>query len=137
MPGWYVWIVPFITIFFIHVNLDRYTNLIVYLLLNGFYLIYFLFIHKTRYVDLYFLNKDMNFIKMDNIILTNVVFTLLTAFLIYTTYLVYQMGIINNSIYKRKNVPFTIGITGDSGSGKTTLTKMIRNVFGAKNILFL
>ena len=74
---------------------------------------------------------------MDNIILTNVVFTLLTAFLIYTTYLVYQMGIINNSIYKRKNVPFTIGITGDSGSGKTTLTQMIRNVFGAKNILFL
>ena len=137
MPGWYVWIIPFITIFFININLDKYINMIIYLLLNLFYLIYFIFIHKTKYVDLYFLNINMNFLKYDHEIFSNFIFTILIALLTYTTYMMFQLGIANNLIYKRKNIPFTIGISGDSGSGKTTLTRMIKNIFGGKNILFL
>ena len=137
MPGWYVWIVPFITIFFININHNKYINMIIYLLLNLFYLIYFIFIHKTKYVDLYFLNINMTFLKNDYEIFSNFIFTILMALLVYTTYMMFQLGIADNSIYKRKNIPFTIGISGDSGSGKTTLTKMIKNIFGGKNILFL
>lgn len=137
MPGWYVWIVPFITIFFININLDKYINLIIYLLLNLFYGVYFIFVHKTKYIDLYFLNRDLSFLKVNNEIFGNLIFTILIALLVYTTYMMFQLGIANNSIYKRKNIPFTIGISGDSGSGKTTLTKMIRNIFGKKDILFL
>ena len=31
MPGWYVWIVPFITIFFVNVSMDKYVNIYIYL----------------------------------------------------------------------------------------------------------
>ena len=137
MPGWYVWIVPFTTIFFININLGKYINLIIYLLLNLFYLVYFIFVHKVKYIDLYFLNNNILFLKSNNEIFSNFIFTVLMALLVYVTYMMFQLGIANNSIYKRKNIPFTIGVSGDSGSGKTTLTKMIRNIFGAKNILFL
>ena len=30
MPGWYTWVVPFITVFFIDFGLERYKNLLLY-----------------------------------------------------------------------------------------------------------
>ena len=137
MPGWYVWIVPFITIFFVNVSLDKYVNIYIYLFLNILYGIYFIFAHKTTYTDLYFLNYNLNFFKVSNAVFINIVFTVLTAVLTYTSYMMYQLGIAESLFYKRKNKSFSIGISGDSGAGKSTLIEMIKNIFGEKNILFL
>lgn len=137
MPGWYVWIVPFIAIFFINIDLNKYTNMIIYLSLNICYLLYFICIHKTNYVNLYFLKVNMDFIKINNMVISNTIFTILTALLAYITYMMYQLGVSNNSFYKSGSKPFTIGISGDSGSGKSTLLEMIKIIFGEKKLLFL
>ena len=137
MPGWYVWIVPFITIFFVNVSMDKYVNIYIYLFLNILYGIYFIFAHKTTYTDLYFLNYNLNFLKVSNAVFINIVFTMLTAVLTYTSYMMYQLGIAESLFYRRKNKSFSIGISGDSGAGKSTLIEMIKNIFGEKNILFL
>ena len=137
MPGWYVWIVPFITIFFVNVSMDKYVNIYIYIFLNTLYGIYFIFAHKTTYTDLYFINYNLNFLKVPNAMFINIVFTMLTAVLTYTSYMMYQLGITESLFYKRKNKSFSIGISGDSGAGKSTLIEMIKNIFGEKNILFL
>ena len=137
MPGWYVWIVPFITIFFVNVSMDKYVNIYIYLFLNILYGIYFIFAHKTTYTDLYFINYNLNFLKVPNAMFINIVFTMLTAVLTYTSYMMYQLGIAESLFYKRKNKSFSIGISGDSGAGKSTLIEMIKNIFEEKNILFL
>ena len=137
MPGWYIWIVPFITIFFVNVSMDKYVNIYIYLFLNILYGIYFIFAHKTTYTDLYFINYNLNFLKVPNAMFINIVFTMLTAVLTYTSYMMYQLGIAESLFYKRKNKSFSIGISGDSGAGKSTLIEMIKNIFGEKNILFL
>ena len=137
MPGWYVWIVPFITIFFVNVSMDKYVNIYIYLFLNILYGIYFIFAHKTTYTDLYFMNYNLSFLKISNFMFINIVFTMLTAVLTYTSYMMYRLGIAESLFYKRKNKSFSIGISGDSGAGKSTLIEMIKNIFGEKNILFL
>ncbi|WP_233573224.1 uridine kinase [Leptotrichia sp. OH3620_COT-345] len=137
MPGWYVWIVPFTAMFFINIKTDKYININIYVLLNILYLIYFILIHKTEFTSLYFLNYNFEFFKIKNPTVINTIFTILTASLSYISYMMYQLGITNNLLYKRKNNSFSIGISGDSGSGKSTLIEKIKNIFGEKNILFL
>lgn len=137
MPGWYVWIVPFLTIFFISVHENKYKTLIIYMLLNGFYLVYFIFFHKTENIDLYFINNNLTILKSNNEVLGNIMFTLLTGILIFTIYIMHQLGVASNSFYKRRNIPFTIGIAGDSGSGKSTLIKLVKSCLGNQNLLFI
>lgn len=137
MPGWYVWIIPFITIYFIDIRSDRYRNLVIYLFLNFSYLFYFVFAHHTSYVDLYYLDKSLDWIKADAPLARNGLFTVLEAVLSYSIYMMYQSGIASNSLYKRRNMPFTIGVSGDSGSGKSTFISMAEQVFGQKNLLFI
>lgn len=137
MPGWYVWIVPFITIFFIDIRSDRYLNLAVYVMLNSAYLLYFMLAHQTGYIDLYIFEKDMTWFKTDVPLIVNGLFTCLTATLIYSIYMMYQSGVASNSLYKRRSMPFTIGVSGDSGSGKSTFISMIELIFGKKNLLFI
>ena len=137
MPGWYVWIVPFIAFFLTNVDMGKYKNSIIYMLLNGLYLIYFIFFHTREYVDLYCLGKDLSFLKVDHPVGENLLFTLLTVTLLYIIFELYQLGVASNSLYKRRNMPFTIGIAGDSGSGKSTLTGIITDCLGEQNLLFL
>lgn len=135
MPGWYTWIVPFITIFFIHSGMDKYKNLLLYLMFNGSYLLYFLFFHRKELTDLYFCGISLSYIKVENQILSNQVFTVMTGFLLFIIYQMYRLGIASNSLYKRGNVPFSIGISGDSGSGKSQMLLTMEMIFGKKNIL--
>lgn len=137
MPAWYIWIVPFMTIFLINVPSGKYKNIMIFFLLNGMYLVYFLFSHKTPYVDLYFLGFDLSWIKFSNATINNFSFTFLSALLLYSTGLMYQLGIVSNSFYKRRNIPFTIGISGDSGSGKSELLQEIQTILGQENLLVI
>jgi uridine kinase len=137
MPGWYIWIVPFMTLFFVNIGTEKYKNIGLYAILNGFYLIYFIILHDKGYVDLYLLNVDLSFIKIHNATLQNLFFTLLSGTLIYMVISMYQLGIASNTLYKRRNVPFTIGIAGDSGAGKSTMTGVIEKALGRTNLLYI
>lgn len=137
MPGWYVWIVPYITVFFVCVDLSKYKNIIIYVVLNILYLFYFVFMHNKNMVDLYFLKRDLSVLKVDNTLLANIAFTLLAGTLIYIIFSMYQLGIASNSLYKRRNQPFTIGVAGDSGAGKSTLITVIEACLGKNNLLYI
>lgn len=135
MPGWYVWIVPFMALFFSSVHEEKYKNVCVYIALNGMYILYFIFLHRKQYVDLYFLGKDLSFLKLSNEVLINGAFTVLSGLLIYLFLTMYQLGVSSNNFYKRKNIPFTIGIAGDSGAGKSTMINVINKGLGSSNLL--
>lgn len=135
MPGWYVWIVPFIAIHFILVDENRLKNGMLYLILNGIYILYFLFGHQTEYVDLYVTDNSLQFLKLEDQTIVNIIFTILAVLLFYIIFQMYQSGIASNSLYKRKGIPFTIGIAGDSGTGKSTFIKTIKTCVGLENLL--
>lgn len=135
--GWYIWVIPYITVFFILVSVDRYQNIAIYAVMNGLYLIYFLFFHTANYVDLYFLNESLAFIKIQNDTMRSILFTALCATMLYLIWQMYSTGISNNALYKRGNIPFTIGVAGDSGAGKTTFVSLMEKVLGRKNVVCL
>lgn len=135
MPGWYAWIVPFITIFFIYAGRDRYKHFVLYFLLNASYLLYFFFFHNKGLTDLYFCGTSLTYLKIDNITLRNQAFTVMTGILLYVIFQMYHFGIASNSLYKRGNIPFAIGISGDSGSGKSYMLHTLETIFGKRNIL--
>lgn len=137
MPGWYVWIIPYVTLFFINVDQEKYKNITIYALLNLLYLVYFVLCHSRQYVDLYIRGTDMSFLKINNDKVVNFTFTLLVGTLLYLIFSMYHLSIASNSLYKRKNMPFTIGISGDSGSGKSTMIHMIQACLGVHNLSFI
>lgn len=100
-------------------------------------MIYFLMLHNKGMVDVSLLGKELTFLKIDSIVLRNFVFTLLSGMLIYLFIAMYQLGVASNNFYKRKNIPFTIGITGDSGAGKTTMIEIIERALGSSNLLYI
>ncbi len=135
MPGWFVWVVPFIMIFFVGVKENKYKTLALYAGFVSLYIVYFAFFHRTEFTDLYFLNFSLQGMKQDSVLYRNIVFTGLTAMMIAVTWCMYQFGVASNAFYKRRNLPFTIGISGDSGSGKSHLLSTIEDLLGNRNIL--
>lgn len=134
MPGWFVWVIPFLTIYLLESKVNEKYNYFLYYLFCILYLGFFIFCHKTNLVDLYYINSSLQFIKLNSVNITNIVFTLLTSTLIFLTYLMYKQGISINSFYKR-NAPFTIGISGDSGSGKSTMLNYLSSIIKNNDIL--
>lgn len=137
MPGWYVWIVPFMSLFFAFSDQEKYKNIYIYIGLNAIYVIYFVFLHNRGMVDLYFLNSDFSFIKIDSPLIRNGAFTLLSGVLIYLFLSMYRVGVASSNLYKRRDIPFTIGVAGDSGAGKSTMVSLIESMIGTKDILFI
>lgn len=137
MPGWYVWIVPFSASFFAFINPEKYKNIAVYVGLNGIYLLYFLFFHNRGMVDLYIWEKSFEKYKYDNSVIANGIFTILSGLLIYLIISMYQLGVASNNLYKRRNIPFTIGIAGDSGTGKSSFIDIVEKGLGVLNLLYI
>ncbi|WP_193311050.1 uridine kinase [Poseidonibacter ostreae] len=130
-PAWYVWMIPFVTIYFIQ-NQNQSKTLILYGAFSFTYLLFFIFFYKSEYQDMLFLGKVIDF-KIHNENLQNLSFTLLEVTLLAIMYAFYKHGIKSNSIYK-KQTNLTIGIGGDSGVGKSTLIKNLENILGDKLI---
>lgn len=137
MPGWYVWIVPYLAVFFSTVDRERLSNILIYVLMNGLYLVYFVFLQNRGIVDLSFMGTACTFLKINSPEAASLVFTLLSGTLLYLVFSMYRLGVAGNSLYKRKNIPFTIGIAGDSGAGKSTMTGIIEKALGEKNLRFI
>ena len=126
-PAWYVWSIPFISIFFI-VNKDVKKSTLLYIIFSFSYLIFFVFFYNSEYKDIIFCGKEINF-KILNKRLVNLSFTVLEMVLISITYVFYKFGIKSNSLYGNFS-NFTIGIGGDSGAGKTNLLNNLKSILG-------
>lgn len=135
MPGWYVWVLPFLAVFYIDLRSNRQVNFLIFSLLNLLYVLYFVFAHRTDYTDLFFLGRTLDFLKTGDEIIRNMLFTALFAVHAYIIYYIWCTALKGNSLYMRQNASFVIGISGDSGSGKSTLISIFRNFFGGKSIL--
>lgn len=127
-PAWYIWMLPFISLFFIKHSESHSRIIYLYLALNVVYLVYFLFFHVSAYQDLIFIKIPLN-IKVDSELARNLIYTFLEAALFAVVYSFYKFGVKSNSIYK-KDHNLIIGIGGDSSVGKSTLLSDIKLLLG-------
>ncbi len=126
-PAWYVWVTPFIAIYFIR-NKNINTSLILYGFLSLFYLIFFMFFYSSEYTDIIFMGNNLDF-KIHNAHWVNISFTLLEASVAAVLFMFYKYGVKSNSVYK-KTTHTVIGIGGDSGVGKTSLLNDLVSLLG-------
>ncbi len=128
-PAWYVWMIPFVVIYFIQ-NKNQNKTLILHGAFSFAYLVFFVLFYKSEYKDILFLGQSVD-LKFHNENLRNLSFTILEVTLLAIMYAFYKYGIKSNSIYK-KQTNLSIGIGGDSGVGKTTLLNNFQNILGDK-----
>ncbi len=128
-PAWYVWIVPFVSIYFIQSG-QIYRSLFLYTAFSLSYVIFFVFFHQDSYVDIIFMTHVVDF-KIHNDQLMNISFTLLESIVAITLFTFYKYGIRSNSVYK-KNTNTVIGIGGDSGVGKSMLLGDMAKLLGGR-----
>lgn len=127
-PAWFVWVVPFFTLFYIRYS-DSYLYYIYYASMSVFYLLYFLLFHEYDYPQLMFVGDVLlknSFTGYEE--LGNVLFTIMEVILLGTIFLFYKKGIRSNEVYTMERA-FVVGIGGDSGAGKSTLITYLRNMF--------
>ncbi len=132
-PAWYIWLVPFLSLFVIRYSTSNKLLPALYWTFNFVYIVYFVFFHVGDYGDVTFLYNNFDF-KINNIFIKNFIFTILEVFIVSIVYYIYKTGIKSNLIYK-KNRAVVIGIGGDSGSGKSTLLDDIKSLL--KNDIIL
>jgi uridine kinase len=129
-PGWYVWLFPYLSIFFIKFHDRKPDVLKLFVGLNVLYLVYIVFFYLPEYRDLTFLGHEVDWkIRVEK--WRNLSFTFLEAAIVACLYAFYKFGIKSN-VYYRKNSPTVIGISGDSAAGKSTLLTDIKNLFGSR-----
>ena len=128
-PAWYVWMIPFVAVYFIQ-NQNQNKTFLLHSAVSFSYLAFFVFFYKSEYKDILFLGKTID-LKIHNENLQNLFFTILEASLLAIMYAFYKYGINSNSIYKRQT-NLSIGISGDSSSGKTTLLNKLQDILGER-----
>ncbi len=129
-PGWYIWMVPFLSLFIIRYYGKNRQLVAPFLWQNFFYIVYFVFFDQSEYVDLRFLSHPLQ-LKIASDTMRGFVFTLLEVGLLSNIVLCYRAGVRSNSIYKRDHA-VVIGIGGDSGAGKSTVLADIKDILGEK-----
>lgn len=128
-PAWYVWTVPFISIYFIKSN-NISKALVLYTFLSFSYLVFFVLFYSSAYIDIIFMNDIIDF-KIHNDHFMNISFTLLEVAVAITLFTFYKYGVKSNTVYK-KTTNTVIGIGGDSGVGKTSLLNDITLLLDSK-----
>tara|TARA_B110000503_G_C7157477_1_gene417987 strand:- start:1202 stop:3205 length:2004 start_codon:yes stop_codon:yes gene_type:complete len=126
-PAWYIWMIPFVSIYFIK-NRNQNRSIALYSLFSFSYIVFFVFFYISEYKDIYFLGQEIDF-KFGNENLRNVSFTILEVSLLTIMHGFYKYGIQSNSIYKKQS-NLLIGIGGDSGAGKSTLLSGLKDILG-------
>lgn len=129
-PAWYVWIVPFLSIFFIKYYEGHSKILYLHLGLSVAYLLFFVFFYRAAHHDLNFLSTPVD-LKIPDEKLRNIAYAGLEVALASTLYTLYKLGVRSNLVY-RKDRATLIGISGDSAAGKSTLMSDLKAMFGKK-----
>ncbi len=142
MQGWYYWIIPFLTYFYIK---QKNAPIYLFLFLQISYIAYFAAIKNSDFFQVFqFISPQIS--SLPNLYealaqagfnsdqLVSIVFTILQTALILNCFWIYRDGINNYLKHKLSSQPYLIGISGDSGAGKTTLVEGLSNIFGGKNI---
>ncbi len=128
-PAWYVWMSPFVTVYFIK-NPELRKSKVLFYLFSISYLVFFIFFYQSEYWDILFLGETLDF-KINDFLFRNIAFTFLEMVLIVLMYGFYNYGLKSNSIYsKRRNL--TLGIGGDSGVGKSILLMRLDELLGER-----
>ena len=126
-PAWYVWMIPFISIYFIQ-NKNNVKGLILHFVFSFSYMTFFIMFYESEYQDILFLGNPID-LKILNENLRNIAFTSLELSLVAITYVFYKYGIKSNSIYQIKT-NLSIGIGGDSAVGKSSLLNSLKDILG-------
>ena len=140
-PGWYVWSVPFLVYFFVRQKPHLQA---LYWSMSTLYFGYFFLIPTADIFRVFQLiapgiaalptphawlaSADLPTDK-----LIGIMFTLLSASLIYIAYLMFKYGIKTGIVFQEKTGIPVIGLAGDSGAGKTTTTAFLTSLFGKDN----
>lgn len=141
MPGWYFWVVPLFSYFYIR---EKSISPIPFLALQAAYILYFLVIPESDYLQVLQpvigeAAHSGNFaallarlgISVTNV--SNLALTLLQTMLLINCLIIYRLGVRSYLLHKISATPYLIGIGGDSGCGKTTLSSAIEGVFHTRN----
>jgi uridine kinase/Gpi18-like mannosyltransferase len=128
-PAWYVWIIPYVSVYFIK-NENQNKTLLLHFTFAFTYLLFIVFFYESEYTDILFLGESVD-LKIRNENLRNLSFTILEVTIIALMYAFYKYGIKSNSIYK-KQTNLSIGIGGDSAVGKSSLLNNLRDLLGDK-----
>ena len=131
-PAWYVWLVPFTSIYFIN-NENKKKTITFHVIFSITYLIFFIVFYKSDYIDILFFGSEVNF-KVLNPDLSNISYTVLLSMLIAVIYGFFRYGERSNSIYKKQS-NLTIGIGGDSAVGKSSLLDKISAIIGSQLLI--
>lgn len=131
-PGWYVWAVPFISIFLITSTTRRRESITLYAGFNTIFCIFFLFFYKSEIAPLTWFGTQIP-PAITSETLRNLAFTGLEISLLAMILAFYQFGVRSNAIYQRSQ-SIILGIGGDSGSGKTTLLSDITDLMTDKTV---
>lgn len=131
MPGWYVWSLPFVSVFFVQILYDKPQRIFLYLTLVLTYLLYFVFCHPFAVSPLNFLGTELYPILSQGIF-ADLGFTLLWTSLVLVILAHYGLGVRSNLVYRRRSLGVAIGIGGDSAVGKSTLLKDLKSMFGSR-----
>ncbi len=141
--GWYYWAVPFLIYFFVK---QEKVPMISFWAINLFYLAYFIFNQTSDIFQSFQLIAPqiaslpapyylVESIGINSILVSNILFTGLTASLLMTAFWTYSSGVRSNLEYRPKDKPTIIGVGGDSGAGKSTNTELLADIFGRSNTL--
>ena len=127
-PGWYVWLVPFLSLLLIRHFRQKPAIAIPYNFLCMAYIAYFLFFHVYDFQSLYVGVQPVLW-HVNNEALSCVAFTALEAMLFSTLLMGYRVGVLSNSIYGMARA-IVVGVGGDSGAGKSTLLSDMKAMLG-------
>ncbi|WFB48022.1 hypothetical protein [Vibrio coralliilyticus] len=127
-PGWYVWLLPFVTLTIVKNAKKIYEGYMALLGLNILYILYFTLSYQYDNVPIIILGQEYQLLYLEDKTLNNLIFTLLDSCIICTGLYVYKISVKSNNLYRRKT-PFTIGVGGDSGTGKSTLKLLMADLF--------
>ena len=145
MQGWYYWIIPFFSYFYVKRNSKFDFTAFCFASLQISYFLYFLLIKNSDYLQVLHPILPNNFKPLYLILekygvgnlFSNIAFTLLQSLLFINCILLFRFGMQHYSTYKILSQPFLLGICGDSGSGKTTLSDAIESIFTKNNTLVI
>jgi len=137
MPGWYFWLIPFLTYFYAKSDDNSYIFLI---LLQVAYLLYFGLIPSSDYWAVSSLHDpglnfhDVMLLRdLNPSLFQGLAYTFLQVTLAVNCMLIYQKGINSYSKHKITSKPFLLGIGGNSGAGKTTIAEGLSAIFSQNN----